>query len=155
MGDGGGPDAALTPAAPKPRILGSYGRSPAGATQIELRPNEDGTLTPYTGKYAMVEHESGEPIRVPAEASDAEIVDAIRASGAVTNRDRFFGIKSNAAPAASGGQGESGGSGPVQPGAATPQDDAQDAQTRRAAQAAIRWRLRLRTVLARRHRRQK
>ena len=130
MAAGGQPDAALTP-----RILGSYGRTPGGATQIELRPNADGTLTPYTGKYAMIGHESGEPIRVPAEASDAEIVDAIRASGAVTNRDRFFGIKSNAAPAASGGQGESGGSGPVQPGAATPQDDAQDAQTRREALA--------------------
>ena len=138
VGDGGGPDAALTPAAPKPRILGSYGRSPAGATQIELRPNEDGTLTPYTGKYAMVEHESGEPIRVPAGASDAEVVDAIRASGAVTNRDRFFGVKvdkadkSSAAPADAGESGQTGGDGAAQPGAATQPDDAQDAQARRA-----------------------
>lgn len=135
MGDGGGSDAALTPAAPKPRILGSYGRSPSGATQIELRPNEDGTLTPYTGKYAMVDHESGEPIRVPAGASDAEVVDAIRASGAVTNRDRFFGVKadkSSAAPADAGESGQSGGDGAAQPGAATQPDEAQDAQARKA-----------------------
>lgn len=133
MGDGGGSDAAL-----KPRILGSYGRTPAGATQIELRPNDDGTLTPYTGKYAMVEHESGEPIRVPADATDAEVVDAIRASGAVTNRDRFFGVKaekadkSSAAPADAGEGGQSGGDGAAQPGAATQPDDAQDAQARKA-----------------------
>jgi len=135
VGDGGGSDAALTPAAPKPRILGSYGRSPSGATQIELRPNDDGTLTPYTGKYAMVEHESGEPIRVPAGATDAEVVDAIRASGAVTNRDRFFGVKadkSSAAPADAGEGGQSGGDGAAQPGAATQPEAAQDAQARKA-----------------------
>lgn len=82
------------------RILGSYGRTPGAATEIELRPNDDGTLTPWTGKYPMVDYESGDPIRVPAESTDAEVVDAIRAANAVTNKDKFFGVKGDAKAAA-------------------------------------------------------
>lgn len=104
VGDGGGPDAALNaataatpdaaaPAAPAARQLGSYGRTPGNATPIELRPNADGTLTPYTGKYPMVDYESGDPIVIPADASDAEAVDAIRAAKAVVPKDKFFGLK--------------------------------------------------------------
>ena len=84
------------------RPLGSYGRTPNGATPVELRPNADGTLTPYTGKYPMVDYETGDPIVIPADASDAEAVDAIRAAKAIVAKDKFYGIKPSpsAAPAA-------------------------------------------------------
>lgn len=92
--------APATSAAARP--LGSYGRTPNGATPVELRPNADGTLTPWTGKYPMVDYESGDPISIPADASDAEAVDAIRAAKAIVPKDKFFGIKPSpsAAPAA-------------------------------------------------------
>jgi hypothetical protein len=85
-------------AAPTPTVrqLGSYGRTPSGATPVELRPNADGTLTPYTGKYPMVDYETGDPISIPADATDAEAVDAIRAAKAIVAKDKFFGIKGNA-----------------------------------------------------------
>ena len=120
MAAGRQPDAALTP-----RILGSYGRTPGGATQIDLRPNSDGTLTPYTGKYPMADFESGDPIRLPANTTDAQAAEAIRKAGAVTKKDKFFGVKpdeSSAAPAASSesSKGSRGGAGSTaEPGAAT------------------------------------
>lgn len=88
--------------APNSRPLGSYGRTPNGSTPVELRPNADGTLTPWTGKYPMVDYESGDPISIPADASDAEAVDAIRAAKAIVSKDKFFGLKppQSAAPAA-------------------------------------------------------
>lgn len=60
----------------------------------------------------MVDYESGDPIRVPAESTDAEVVDAIRAANAVTNKDKFFGVKGAAKAEA-------------QPEAAAQADDAQ------------------------------
>ena len=52
----------------------------------------------------MVDYESGDPIVIPADASDAEAVDAIRAAKAVVPKDKFFGLKGaskgDAAPAA-------------------------------------------------------
>lgn len=86
--------------APAVRQLGSYGRTPNAATPVELRPNADGTLTPYTGKYPMVDYETGDPISIPADATDAEAVDAIRAAKAIVPKDKFFGIKGDAKPAA-------------------------------------------------------
>lgn len=87
---------AAAPAGPAVRQLGSYGRTPSAATPVELRPNADGTLTPYTGKYPMVDYETGDPIVIPSDASDAEAVDAIRAAKAIVAKDRFYGLKSNA-----------------------------------------------------------
>lgn len=93
---------AAAPGVPGVRQLGSYGRTPTGATPIELRANTDGTLTPYTGKYPMVDYETGDPIVIPADASDAEAVDTIRAAKAIVAKDKFYGIKPSpsAAPAA-------------------------------------------------------
>jgi hypothetical protein len=83
-----------------PRVIGKYGRTPNGATEIELRPNADGTLTPHTGKYPMVDFESGNPITLPADVTDAQAAKAIRDAGAVTAKDKFYGVKEDAAPAA-------------------------------------------------------
>lgn len=125
----GGADGALTPAAapaapaPQPRVIGSYGRTPKAATPIELRPNADGTLTPFDGKYPMLDFETGEPISMLASTTDAQAAEAIRKAKAITDKDKWFGVKpdeSNAAPAPSGGSGESSGGGTTPaPGAAT------------------------------------
>ena len=79
-------------------------------------------MTPWTGKYPMVDFETGDPIKVPAEATDAEVVDAIRTAKAVTPRDKFFGVKSNAAPVSDGQTGApEGGGGQAEQRAATQQ----------------------------------
>ena len=83
-----------------PRVIGKYGRTPGDATQIELRPNADGTMTVYAGKYPMVDYESAQPIVVPGDTTDAQAVKAIKDAKAVTNKDKFYGIKEDAAPAA-------------------------------------------------------
>lgn len=114
LADGSGPDAALNAAAPvttqapaqagateaaAPRVIGKYGRTPKASVEVELRKNEDGTWTPFSERYAMVDFESGEPIVLPADVTDAQAADAIRAHGAITARDKFFGVKKDAAPA--------------------------------------------------------
>jgi hypothetical protein len=82
-----------------PRVIGKYGRTPKASVEVELRKNEDGTWTPFSERYAMVDFESGEPIVLPADVTDAQAADAIRAHGAITARDKFFGVKKDAAPA--------------------------------------------------------
>lgn len=84
------------------RVIGKYGRTPKVAVDIELRPNEDGTLTPYTGKYAMYEFDSGEPINLPADITDAQAAEAIRKAGAIGQKDRFYGVKADEATTAEG-----------------------------------------------------
>jgi hypothetical protein len=101
-GDGG---VAPTPAgsAPEPRVIGKYGRAPKNATPVELRPNADGTWTPFDGKYEMLDYVSGEPIVLPADVTDAQAAAAIRAAGSIGEKDKFYGVKpdpeSNVAPA--------------------------------------------------------
>lgn len=115
------------PAAPAPRVIGRHGRTPKASTEIELRPNADGTWTPFEGKYEMLDYQSGDPIVLPAGVTDAQAAAAIRAAGAVTKDDKFYGVKpdpapeSMAAPAPSSVDGASpgGDGGAVAPGAAT------------------------------------
>lgn len=86
------------PPAPAPttsRVIGKYGRTPKAAVDIALRQNDDGTLTPYSGKYAMVDYESGEPIVLPANVTDAQAAEAIRKAGAIGQKDRFYGVKTD------------------------------------------------------------
>jgi hypothetical protein len=92
--DVGARDEALT------RPLGKVGRTPSAAEPVELRTNTDGTLTPYLGKTPMLDFDSGEPIVIPAGATDAQAVEAIRQAGAVSSRSKFFGVQeSTSAPA--------------------------------------------------------
>jgi hypothetical protein len=74
---------------PSRRVIGKYGRTPKAAVEIELRGNDDGTLTPFSGRYAMVDFESGEPIVLPADVTDAQAAKAIRDAGAVGRNDKF------------------------------------------------------------------
>lgn len=111
-------EAAVKPTAPTEvtptrRVIGKYGRTHNAATEVELRPNADGTLTPFDGKHAMVDFESGDPIVMPADVTDAQAADAIRSAGAITAKDKFFGVKPDAKPA----QQDRPASGPVQPAA--------------------------------------
>lgn len=113
-GDGG---AAPTQAgaAPAPRVIGKVGRTPKNAQDIELRANADGTWTPHLGKYAMLDFESGEPITLPADTTDAQAAKTIRDAGAVSTKDKFFGVKEDAeqtvAPARTSSDGSKAGDG--------------------------------------------
>ncbi len=82
-------------------MIGKYGRTPKAAVEIELRQNPDGTLTPFADRYAMVDFESGEPLVLPADITDAQAAKAIRDAGVLTTKDKFYGVKEDpAAPAA-------------------------------------------------------
>lgn len=85
-------------AAPEPRVIGRYGRTPKTSNPIELRPNADGTWTPFDGKYEMLDYESGEPIVLPANVTDAQAAAAIRAAGSIGDKDKFYGVKPDPAP---------------------------------------------------------
>jgi hypothetical protein len=134
---------AAAPAATEPRVIGRYGRTPKASSSIELRPNADGTWTPFDGKYEMLDYESGEPIVLPANVTDAQAAAAIRAAGSIGEKDKFYGVKpdpapeSNVAPAPdSAAEGApSGGSAEPAPGAATLQQPIE--QQRAAAQQRV------------------
>ncbi len=85
--------------APLKRPLGRVGRTPTAAEPVELRQNPDGSFTPHMGQDAMLDFESGEPIVIPAGATDAQAVDLIRQAGAISSRSKFFGIEGLASPA--------------------------------------------------------
>lgn len=99
------PTAAPAPApAPQPRVIARAGRTPNAAQPIELRPNADGTLTPFMEGKAMLDFDSAAPLVFPAGISDLDAKKAIRAAGAVSNKTNFFPVgngaeQSTAAPA--------------------------------------------------------
>lgn len=97
VAEGGGP--AMAPAPSTFRVLTRAGRTPNSTEPIELRPNEDGTLTPFMGGKAMLDFNSGDPIMIPAGASDLDAKKAIRDAGAVSNRTNFYPATKGAAPA--------------------------------------------------------
>lgn len=86
------------PAQPR-RVIGRYGHTPKAATEVELRANPDGTLTPHAEGHAMLDFESGDPIVLPAGTSDAAAAAAIDEAGATTKRDRWYGVKQDDAKA--------------------------------------------------------
>lgn len=82
-------------------MIARAGRTPAAAQPIELRPNPDGTLTPFMEGKAMLDFESAKPIVLPAGISDVDAKKAIRAAGAVSNKTNFFPAgKASAEPSA-------------------------------------------------------
>lgn len=117
----GGVDAALTPPA-GPRVIGRVGRTPKAAEDVDVRPNADGTLTPYMGGQPMLDYDSAEPIVVPAESTDREIADAIERAGAIGGKSKFYGVADDPAPdaAAPGTATPSASPSAAAPGAAAP-----------------------------------
>jgi hypothetical protein len=128
-GDGGGglgdvgPDPAVTdgvdgdPAPPAPdggapaavqdgragdvqRVIARVGVAPAQAQPLELRTNPDGTMTPWFEGYEVLDYDSGDPVRLPADTSDADAIEAVKTAGSM-GKVRFFPAAAPApAPAA-------------------------------------------------------
>lgn len=78
-----GADAGQGPPAVAPLRLGS---TPSNAEPVTVR---GGIL--FVGKYEALDFESGEPIRLPDDASDAQIRGALRAGGVLTKNAKLFG----------------------------------------------------------------
>lgn len=82
-----------------PRVIGRVGDMPTQAEPLELRANADGTVTPWLEGHELVDFESGDPLRLAGDVSDAQAVAAIKAAGAVGRSKKFFGVAQDAAPA--------------------------------------------------------
>lgn len=76
-------DKPTAPAAAKPLTMGI---APGSADPVTVK---DGVV--FIGKYEAVDFDSGEPITVPAGASDAQVKKALQDGGALTKKQRFFG----------------------------------------------------------------
>jgi hypothetical protein len=75
-------------AAPKPQTGKplSVGMTPNSAEAVTVK---DGVV--YVGKSEALDFDSGEPIKVPAGATDAQIKKALQDGGAVSRRQHFYG----------------------------------------------------------------
>jgi hypothetical protein len=89
---------AAPPAAPQ-RIIARAGRTPNATTDVELRTNDSGTVTPYMEGKPLLDYDSGQPIELDAGVSDLDAKKAIRAAGAVGNKTNFYPPKNAAAQA--------------------------------------------------------
>lgn len=76
--------------APAARVIARVGRTPTAATSLELRTNADGTLTPHMEGNALLDFDSGEPIKLPANVTDTEAKQAIRDAGALSSKQHFY-----------------------------------------------------------------
>jgi hypothetical protein len=83
-----------------PRIIGRVGKTPNSAHDVELKANKDGTLTPWVEGYELLDFNSGDPVKVAADASDAEVLKAMRESGALSRGAKFYPAKDAADGAA-------------------------------------------------------
>lgn len=85
--------------APAARVIARVGRTPTAATSLELRTNADGTLTPHMEGSALLDFDSGEPIKLPANVTDAEAKQAIRDAGAISSKQHFYAPADESPPA--------------------------------------------------------
>jgi hypothetical protein len=98
-GAGVEPNGALTPQAPivqPPPTLAAKMRAKAGGLSVGTTPKATEPVTVqagvvHIGKYAAVHFETGEPVRVADGASEAQIKQALRDSGALGQRQKFYG----------------------------------------------------------------
>ena len=72
-----------------PRVIARVGRTPNSAAPVALHRNADGTLTPVMEGAEMLDFDSGEPIKLPANVTDEEAKAAIRKAGAVASKQNF------------------------------------------------------------------
>lgn len=77
-----------------PRKLAKVGAAPGSATEVELRANPDGSLTPWAEGHEMLDYDSGEPIKLHAKVSNEEAIQAIRKAGAISSKSKTFAIAS-------------------------------------------------------------
>lgn len=82
-----------------PRIIVRVGAAPAQATPIELRQNKDGTLTPWHDGHEILDFESGDPVVIPAAATNSEALKAVKDSGNFGRRSKYFDVAPDTAAA--------------------------------------------------------
>lgn len=75
---------------PAARVIARVGRTPNTAQSVELRSNQDGTLTPHMEGEAMLDFDSGEPIKLPGDVTDDAAKQAIKAAGALSSKQNFY-----------------------------------------------------------------
>lgn len=75
------------------RVIARAGRMPNSAKPIELRPaGTDGKmLSAWHDGYELVDFETGNPVQIPADATDMQAFEAVKASGAFGKSSKFFG----------------------------------------------------------------
>jgi len=71
-------------------VIARAGRMPKNAAPIELRAGADGTLRAWHDGYELVDFDSGAPVQIPADATDAQAFEAVKASGAFGKSTKFF-----------------------------------------------------------------
>lgn len=79
--------------APVGRVIARVGAAPRHAKPLELRANADGTVTPWFEGHELLDYDSGDPVRIPADATDKQALDAVRKSGAITIKQKFYPVK--------------------------------------------------------------
>lgn len=84
------PDAGGGAAAVGPRVIGRVGAMPNSAQPLEVRTNKDGTLTPWLEGHELLDFDSGDPVKVPAGATDEQVLAAIKTAGSLGKRQRVF-----------------------------------------------------------------
>lgn len=82
------------PAAPTgPRVIAKAGTNPQSASAIELRPNKDGTLTPWHDKHELLDFDSGDPVSLPADITDEAALAAIKAAKSFGKSVKVFHVE--------------------------------------------------------------
>ena len=93
------PAAAIDPAAP----YGKVGVAPFSSQVVGLKDNGDGTATVMRGDEPFYDFENGDPITVPTGATAGQIRQAVTDAGALSSRDKWFGVaKAETKPAETG-----------------------------------------------------
>lgn len=72
------------------RVIARVGRAPKQALPIELRQAKDGTLSAWHDGYEVVDFENGEPLKIPADATDAQAFEMVKAANPFSKANRYF-----------------------------------------------------------------
>lgn len=102
---GAAPAQAAIPAAGKPASVEAAGVRPlsVGMTPATAEPATVKNGIVHVGKAEAIDFDSGEPVKAPEGASDAQIKQALKDAGAISRRQKFFGgqeASTTAAPVA-------------------------------------------------------
>lgn len=80
--------AVIDPAAP----YGKVGIAPFSSQVVGLKDNGDGTATVMRGEEPFYDFENGDTITVPTDATAGRIRQAVTDAGALSSRDKWFGV---------------------------------------------------------------
>ena len=92
------------PKAPKQETadapFGKVGMMPNTAQPVSLQDHGDGTATIMRGDEPFYDFENGDPVKVAAGATPVQVRQAITDAQALTSKEKWFGVKAEAAPKA-------------------------------------------------------